>query len=161
VSNVKFPEPDEKDIRKEVIEELKVVQDILLKQESYALTALYQSFAIVGGLVLALLSEKTKLDRYSFLYISEVVFFSFLYVQAIYREAFHQGLRRSFHLQRLLGNRQTGEDKRFDPFMIYENVHHPLPTWKSFADDLTNPRFIFPNLILFLIPIIVFYLRHA
>lgn len=145
--------------RKEVIEELKVVQDILLKQEAYAVGALHQALVVVAGLAIALFSEKTKMGNHAFLVISEAVVIGFLYVQAIYREAFFQGLERSRFLQDVLGKKAASTSLGYEPFSIYENVHHPVPTWKTFLTDIQNPRFLVPNAMLFAIPVLVVYFR--
>ena len=146
---------------KEAIEELKIVQDILLKQEAYSLGALHQALIIIASLVIAYFSEKTKLNREGFILISELIFLGFLYVQATYREAFYKGLERSHYLQKLIGGRLFTNEGLYSPFQIYENVHHPMATWRTFRKDLNNTRFIVPNLVLFLIPVAAAYLKNA
>ncbi len=156
-------EPDDVETKKNAIDELKIVQDILLKQEAYSLTAFRYSFVIIVGLVVAYLSGKLTLEKNAFILLVAVSFIGFLYVQATYREAFYRGLKRSHYLQRVIGDRTIKDqtetsknDEEYTPFYIYESFNNPNlhVTWKTFITDITNPRFYMPNLLLFTLSVI-------
>jgi hypothetical protein len=145
--------------RKELIEELKIVQDLLLKQEAYAVGALNQGFAIMAGLVIAHLNYPTKFNSEVFFIVGEIVFVGFLYVQAIYRQAFFDGLERSWKLQIYLRDGIPAGDT-FTVFGLKECFHDPAPKWKRFFEDLKNPRFSVPNAMLFLTPIVILFIEY-
>lgn len=145
--------------RKEIIEELKIVQDILLKQEAYALGALRQAYIIETGLIVLYFNTgNSKWEAMEFVVLSELVFLSFLYVQVIYRQAFHDGLDRSHFLQDLLGGRPTRFG--YEPFAIHKCFHRASFKLKSsvFWHDLRDARFFVPNVVLFLSPLGIAFL---
>lgn len=159
MTNSAWPFELDKDQRKEIIEELKIVQDILLKQEAYSHSAFNYSFVITAGLVLAYFGDRTSLSPSHFVGASWLISLCFLYVQATYRESLLNGLKRSHYLQRLLGGRRTSADEEYKAFEIYENLHHPIAKWSSFNNDILNARFSVPNVALLLLPLIAVWAK--
>ena len=147
------------DQRKEIIEELKIIQDILLKQESYAIGTMQQAFVILAALVVALFSRNAALEPPMFAWLSCIVVLSFLYVQIIYRAAFHRARDRSHYLQRLLGNRVLQSDPAYEPFKIFETVNDPRLERRVVFQDLNNARFMVPNITLCIIPVFCVWLK--
>jgi hypothetical protein len=151
--------------RKYAIDELKIVQDILLKQEAYALGVLRQTLIVLAGLVFAFLSEKTAMSSRAFWVVSISVCVGSIVVQSSYRAAFHRALDRSHLLQQYLGGRlDVAKRNTFQPFAIYESMHDSKVWWefcgmfkREFAEF--NLRFIMPNVLLLVVAFSVPFLR--
>jgi len=131
------------------LDELKLVQDLIYRQETYAHSVFKSAFIVVVGLMLAFLSERFQIEKWMFLVLSVVILLSFCYAQLIYRESFIQLIKRSLELQGYLRGDQESIPK--GP-LIYEAAHHLTPSKEGLFDAIKNPRFWFPNtLLLFMI----------
>lgn len=131
-------------------DELKLIQDLIFKQEEFCYVAYRYGFIIISGLVLALFSEKVTINLNHYFIITSFVWAGSIYLQLIYRESFFCAVRRSHKIQKFL----RGDEKQYRGPSIYESVHKIRPTWPAVREALKNPRFTVPNLFLALIVIV-------
>lgn len=145
------------------IEELKLIQDAIFKQEAYSYSAYRYSFVLITGFIIGLFNGRIDLSLTQFFSFSFFVFFAFLILQLIYRESFHSAVGRSHDIQKYLRGEKNicGKDAIKRSPEIYESMHKLWISKKAFVEAIKNARFLVPNLILILLIISAALIKHS